>query len=203
MSLDDLEARLTAARDAFHAQRKLPWDSDAILRLNRLVHIAEADLAAAKGDAYARSIDVGFEYCSDGVRLLQSPKDCLLICGTFTRVDGEIRTRQFVVLRLISCLWTTFGYPNDEAIEGHPLSGRGLDSLAVCEVFNSPWIARMRSQNRVSFPDCDMHPTRHLIFSFKDDTFECLCSGMEMVFSSPDFDTAYHYAASLLASNSP
>lgn len=192
-------AKLKAAQEAYEVQRKLPWDWDALKRLDGLVHVAEAELAAAKNEPFARPVSLGFEFCSDGVRLLQSAEETFLIMGTFARQDGEITGRQFRVLRMLRCEWTTFGYPNDEAMEGHPLHGRGLDTLEVCEVFNSPWIARMHAQNRVGFPDSDMLPTRHFIFSFLDNTFECLCAGWEVVFSSPDFQTAFAHTASLLS----
>jgi hypothetical protein len=197
-SLEDLESDLEAAHDAFRSQRKLLWDLAALSLLQSLIHVAEADLAAMKGEPYARAINMGFEHCSTGLRLLQSSEQCLLMFQIFDRMNSFITNRRFAVLRFDSCMWTTFGYPNDEAIEGHPLNGKGLDSAAVCEVFNSPWIARMRMQNRVSFPNYTMHPVRHLIFQCGDDTFECLCEGLQVVFESPDFDTAFDHAAALL-----
>lgn len=198
-SLEELEARLRASHDAFYAQRKERWDDEALRRLQAAIHVAEADLYAAKGEPYARLIDIGLEYCAEGVRLLQFSEACFLIVGTISRQAGAITSRAYAVLRFTSCMWTTFGYPNDEALEGHPMSGRGFDSFGVCEVFNSPWITRMRAQNRIRFPEFDMHPVRHLIFSFHDDTFECLCTGVEVVFTHSDFQTAFSHASLLLS----
>ncbi len=197
-SLEELEARLKAAHDAYHEQRKKNWDLEESLRIRAAINTAEADLFEARGESYVRSIDIGFEYSVDDPTLLQSPWECFLVVDTFTRQAGVITDRGYAVLKFDYCMWTTFGCPNDEAIEGHPMSGRGLDLFEVCEVFNSPWITRMRDQNRVSFPDSYMGPVRHLIFTFKENTFECLCAGIEVVFTHSDHQTVLSHATSLL-----
>lgn len=76
----------------------------------------------------------------------------------------------------------TFGWPNDEALNGHPLWGRGLRHYTIQEVFNSSWIAELERRNAVhpqhlpgAFRDC-----RHIIITFKEDTFECVCSTMSL-----------------------
>ena len=70
-----------------------------------------------------------------------------------------------------------FGPPNDEAFAGHPLAGRGLEPYGAFVVENSSWIRKLERMNSV-------HPyhrperykeLRHLIFSFHDPTFECVC----------------------------
>lgn len=197
-SIAELENRVRSAHQAFYALKGHPLNYEKYTRLLRLCSEAEADLAAEHGEPYARVIDPGFNYSPDSPRLLQSTKMTLLVVGTHVRVGGAVTDSQFKVLRFLDCCWTTFGHPNDEAIDGHPLSGRGLEFLSVCEVFNSPWNARMREQNKVSFPNFEMAPVRHLIFTFKEQTFECLCSGWEVVYSSTDFGAALNHAASLV-----
>jgi len=70
----------------------------------------------------------------------------------------------------------TLGGPNDEALDGHPLSGKGLRAYAAHRVVNSRWIADAERVNSV-------HPQHrggwhgrlhHYVFCFHDETFECL-----------------------------
>jgi hypothetical protein len=72
-----------------------------------------------------------------------------------------------------------FGAPNDESLAGHPLYGRGLRPYAVSEVLDSSWLESLVAMNAV-------HPRhepgryaglRHIIFTFKDGTFECIATG--------------------------
>jgi hypothetical protein len=74
-----------------------------------------------------------------------------------------------------------FGGLNDEAIEGHPLAGKGLDTYAAHEVVDSQWIAEAERQNSV-------HPAhrggwharmKHYILCFHDETLECLAEGLQ------------------------
>jgi hypothetical protein len=70
----------------------------------------------------------------------------------------------------------------DEAFAGHPLASRGLHPYGAFEVSHSSWIRRLEKMNSV-------HPRhrpeafgkrRHLVFSFHDTTFECVCDGFEV-----------------------
>jgi hypothetical protein len=76
-------------------------------------------------------------------------------------------------------LWHSFGYPNDEALGGHPLYQRGLRFYQPHLIGNSSTIERFHRQNLVSFPDTGnlWSDCRHLIFTFKDETFECVFNG--------------------------
>lgn len=75
-----------------------------------------------------------------------------------------------------------FGGPNDEAIEGHPLHGRGLEPYAAHEVINSRWLAEAERINSVH----PMHQggwderLHHYVFCFHDDTFECLAKAFHV-----------------------
>lgn len=67
-----------------------------------------------------------------------------------------------------------FGYPNEEALEGHRLYRRGLRRYSGFEVCNSSWIDAMEKQNQVHH----LHNKqlysglRHFIFTFHDSTLE-------------------------------
>jgi hypothetical protein len=71
----------------------------------------------------------------------------------------------------------TYGYPNDEALPGHPLFGDGLKYYSFNVMENSPRIEEMRKQNAVRFPasgslwnDC-----KPFIVTFQDETLEVVC----------------------------
>ena len=66
--------------------------------------------------------------------------------------DGSWSNAGTAIIEFDLCLWTTFGYPNDEALAGHPLYGRGLFAYGIFQIHNSHWVKRKTEQNRVSFP---------------------------------------------------
>ena len=71
-----------------------------------------------------------------------------------------------------------YGFPNDEAMGGHPLADRGYDGYAVYEVLNSSWIRHLDQIEREGYsgkPILLFGRASHLIFGFHDSTFECVC----------------------------
>lgn len=89
---------------------------------------------------------------------------------------------QIAIVRFQSPYSHSFGAPNDEALEGHPLSSRGLKNYAWFEVFNSSWIKALERMNSV-------HPQhrpesfkayRHYVGTFHDSTFECVARGFDV-----------------------
>jgi hypothetical protein len=86
-------------------------------------------------------------------------------------------TGHHVLVTFRGCSTFTFGAPNDEALNGHPLYGHGLKFYSVHRVINSDWIQEMERRNSV-------HPRHdkarfvegliHYIITFHDSTFECL-----------------------------
>ncbi|WP_395005392.1 hypothetical protein [Undibacterium sp.] len=72
----------------------------------------------------------------------------------------------------------TYGYPNDEALPGHPLIGFGLEYYSFNVIENSPRIEEMKKQNAVRFPDSGWlwDKRKHFIVTFQDDTLEVVCS---------------------------
>ena len=85
-----------------------------------------------------------------------------------------------LVVRFDRCHITRFGYPNDEALSGHPLYASGLQAYGVFEVHGSSWPAELEAQNRRVFPKSHAFEYRHFIFTFHDSTFECLADSVRI-----------------------
>jgi hypothetical protein len=98
--------------------------------------------------------------------------------GSTARMVGHTTDGEPVALvRFDICLAHQLGPPNDEAFTGHPLASRGLAPYGSFEIEASSWIRGLEKMNRV-------HPSdrpgsyaafRHLVFTFHDQTFECVC----------------------------
>ena len=92
------------------------------------------------------------------------------------------------ILEFMQCSVTKFGYPNDEALEGHPLYRRGLRPYGIFEALNSSWIRTMTKQNRVSFPNTPESKQRHFIVTFHDSTFECVAKDFIATLSTDSYE---------------
>ncbi len=79
-----------------------------------------------------------------------------------------------------------FGYPNDEALPGHPLYANGIDHHWIYEVQEPSWLEQIKIQNAVSFPVKSRWSQRHFIVTFKDSTFECLADDYQVSTSQQD-----------------
>jgi hypothetical protein len=120
--------------------------------------------------------------------LLQSEGACyLLFEGT---ADAPPLSDGVAIVTFRSCLISRFGYPNDEALAGHPLFKSGLGFYGVYEVTNSSWDRELRLQNRVAFPTFDMPKRRHFILTFHDSMFECIAASAVAEISAESFSGA-------------
>ncbi len=77
------------------------------------------------------------------------------------------------------CLAHRFGPPNDEALEGHPLYGRGLEMYGAHLVARSSWISELERRNRVHRShNPELYANwKHYVLCFHDETFECIAEG--------------------------
>lgn len=68
------------------------------------------------------------------------------------------------------------GTPNDEVLESHPLSGKGLDSNTAQIVRNSRWITELEMMNKAhqGYREETWRQLMHYVFWFHDSTFECV-----------------------------
>jgi hypothetical protein len=75
-----------------------------------------------------------------------------------------------------------FGFPNDEAISGHPLYGRGLRPYGAFEVKGSSWVRQLERMNSVH-PRYDperFKALHHYVFAFHDSMLECVARGYKI-----------------------
>jgi hypothetical protein len=102
--------------------------------------------------------------------------------GTTVRVVDAASDEPMAIVRFDGCRVHMFGPPNDEAFSGHPLASRGLEPHGCFEIEESSWIRRLERMNAVHphhRPDVFWR-LRHLIFSFHDSTFECICRDFDV-----------------------
>ena len=87
----------------------------------------------------------------------------------------------FVVIEMWGCAETRFGGPNDEAIRGHPLHGKGLAGYRAHEVVNSGWIEEAIKVNSVHphHSDAAFRQLHHYALLFHDEMLEALARGIE------------------------
>jgi hypothetical protein len=114
--------------------------------------------------------------------LWHGERRCVLAYRTAAVAPGG----PFAVIELVGCSVATFGYPNDEALPGHPLYAAGLRHYGLFEVHDSEWIERLSRQNRVVFPEVTPRGSsiRHFVITFHDSTFECLAEDVRGAFAS-------------------
>ena len=81
-----------------------------------------------------------------------------------------------------------FGPPNDEAFEGHPLAGRGLEPYGVFRIEDSSWLRGLEQMNSVH----EHHSAEafaqlaHYVFAFHDSTFEIIAADIDITIHPAD-----------------
>ena len=117
--------------------------------------------------------------------LFQDEHDAALVFRAVSRASG-VGGDGGGVVAIQGCSVAKFGYPNDEALGGHPLYSKGLGHYAFYEVEGSSWMRMMDEQNRVCFPNSSVWSgSRHFVITFHDSTFECVAASMSVAFT-PD-----------------
>jgi hypothetical protein len=101
--------------------------------------------------------------------------------GYIARPRGEDEEK-IAVVRFGKPYAHFFGPPNDEAFEGHPLAGRGLEPYGAFRVEASSWIRRLERMNSVHEyhrPEA-FAELSHFVLTFHDTTFECVAASFEL-----------------------
>jgi hypothetical protein len=157
--------------------------------------VAERELAAARGEQYAQVIDIGprWDIGAPLPYLVSNGSQAFVAClasqpgpdwdGTYVTVvsPADEHPSLFVVIEMRGCSEIRFGGPNDEAISGHPLHGKGLAGDQAHEVFNSVWIEGAIKVNSVHprHSDASFRRLRHYALLFHDEMLEVLAGGIE------------------------
>jgi hypothetical protein len=103
--------------------------------------------------------------------------------GTYVTVvsPADEHPSPFIVIEMWGCAEVRFGGPNDEAISGHPLHGRGIVSYHAHEVLNSAWIEEAIKVNSVHprHSDAPFRQLHHYALLFHDEMLDTLARGIE------------------------
>ncbi|HEY5990341.1 MAG TPA: hypothetical protein VIV12_28735, partial [Streptosporangiaceae bacterium] len=194
---EDLEQRLADARRRVVAlASNLSRDTMAAWRAAYGDQLqAERELAAARGEQYAQVIDIGPRWDTGAPlpHLVSNGSRAFVMCladqpdprwdGTYVTVVSPDDTHPslFVVIELWGCAEVRVGGPNDEAIAGHPLHGKGLAGYRAHEVVNSAWIEDAIRVNSVHphHSDAPFRQLHHYVLLFHDEMLEALADGIE------------------------
>ena len=95
--------------------------------------------------------------------------------GTLT-LAYRTQNDEFAVIRFEGVHQHTFGYPNDEALGGHPLYSPEIHLYAFNEVVDSPYLQELDRRNAVSFPGrrAGFTEMKHWLIAFHDETLEII-----------------------------
>jgi hypothetical protein len=194
---EDLDRRLAAAGERV---RELSSDlrSDTMQAWREALQgqlQAERDLAAARSEQYATVIDIGprWDVGAPLPHLISNGSRAFVVClasqydpdwdGTYVRVvsPADPQPSPFVVIEMWGCAEIRFGGPNDEAIRGHPLYGKGLAGYQAHEVVNSAWIEEAIKVNSVHpyRSDAPFRQLHHYALLFHDEMLEALAWDIE------------------------
>ena len=208
MSADEIRQRLLTARseldESINATRSnwIPVNAARYWAAHDAVLVLERELAAALGEEHAVPLDFPGKWDRyPKLRLLCNELKALLAfhlrqqsfqaAGSTIRVAGKPEAASIALVEFSLCTATRLGTPNDEVHEGHPLSGRGLDSNTAQKVVNSRWVAELEAINKVHhcYRPEDWQDRNHYVFWFRDSTFECIAKSFTVeVYRESDED---------------
>lgn len=187
--LADAQERYKQAVESF-----APGKTNRISKAVELLANAQRELAKARVEEYAVPHDIGFfpdSAVSEAVVLRTEYKTVLTFSAVRGTPEGRRLSVGYGIIQFEGCSLTKFGYPNDEALPGHPLYSKGLSYYGVYEVRNSLWGRQTAEMNRVSFPNTPDFNEKHFIFTFHDSTFECLAAGLKASVSAEPYSKIF------------
>ena len=109
--------------------------------------------------------------------------DRALYVSYIVRDSEHVGGESYAVVRFSGVSQHTFGYPNDEALAGHPLFSAGLSFYAFNEVANSPYLQELAARNARTHPGSEprLLKRKHWIVSFHDETLEVVGDAVEFM----------------------
>lgn len=160
------------------------------------LHQAERQVAAERREQHAVVIDIGgaWDVGAPMPHLLVGPSSAFIVCyardvdpgwdGTYVTVRSptDEDASPLLLIEISRCHDVRMGGPNDEAINGHPLYGRGLSGYQAHEVVNSRWLEHVIRVNSVH-PHHSEEPFRqlhHYLLPFHDEMVEALGQSIQV-----------------------
>jgi hypothetical protein len=92
----------------------------------------------------------------------------------FAYIISGLGEERYAVVKFHSPMQHIFGYPNDEAFGGHPLSNLNIQHYAFNVIDNSPYINELSQRNSVCFPGTNYN-FKHWVVPLHDETLEVIC----------------------------
>ena len=163
---------------------------EAYLAAHATLMSAERELSAAKSEQYAVPLDFPVKWDAGAPlpHLFVNDYRTYLTFyvaepdpnwdGRHVKVKdpGSGLTELLALVEFKRCRCARLGAPNDEVLEGHPLSGRGQVAYTAQLVKNSRWLAEIEEINKVHrlYDPSHWRRCNHYIFWFHDTTFDCI-----------------------------
>ncbi|WP_295651329.1 hypothetical protein [uncultured Mucilaginibacter sp.] len=90
------------------------------------------------------------------------------------------------IVKFKNVLSYKFGLPNDETLVGHTLYKFGLKYYSGQYIEKSPWLEELIKLNSVHpyHNPSSFDNYKHYIFTFHDDTFECIAKGYDVKYKN-------------------
>jgi len=116
-----------------------------------------------------------------------APAPVVLANESSVVLSYRLAISDFAFVRFSASRMHLLGLPNDEALHGHPLWGRGLEFYSGYRAKDSSLIRRLERANSAhqfhqstSFDALD-----HYIVTFHDSTFECVAKSVDILENIP------------------
>jgi hypothetical protein len=157
---------------------------------------AERELAAARGEQYADVLDIGaaWDMGAPLPHLLVGPHSAYIVChahdadphwdrtSVTMRSPADEDAGHLLLIEIVGCQNIRMGGPNDEALHGHALHGRGLSGYQAHEVRNSEWLESAVRVNSVhpNHSEAPFRQLQHYVLPFHDEMIEALGRGIRV-----------------------
>jgi hypothetical protein len=115
-----------------------------------------------------------------GVELVAMLDRLFLIYDAWPRPGRSDEPMGVVVVEFRGWKYFSGGGPNDEAQHNHPAFRHGAQWYSAWEILNSPEIERvgdLTHKDGKKRPRSQKDESRHFVFAFKEDTFDCFADG--------------------------
>jgi len=179
MRIEDLQEEVTSAEEALRKAHEARAPAEK--RLAAFARLAEAQraLAAARGEEYAASLNLGFvpEAAVSEPVFFETERASLLSFSAVREAPASLRgDAGYGLVEIVGCVATSFS-SWDEEWQRDPLHSKGLSGYGAFEIVNSGWIRALREHGiSGSLGAGPMH--RHFLFRFHDSTFQCIASDL-------------------------